>query len=52
MYLGNRIFLLVASCFLGIAGPKVQTQANQEDHNEQTNPNDGLLNKIKKVIFG
>ncbi|XP_029167490.1 protein tumorous imaginal discs, mitochondrial-like isoform X2 [Nylanderia fulva] len=33
----------------GTAGPKVQTQASQDD---QTNQNDGLLGKIKKAIFG
>ncbi|XP_077279364.1 dnaJ homolog l(2)tid, mitochondrial isoform X2 [Temnothorax americanus] len=33
----------------GTAGPKVQTQARQEVQNDQ---NDGLLRKIKKVIFG
>jgi len=35
--------------FLGTAGPKVQTQARQEDQNDQNN---GLLGKIKKAIFG
>ncbi|XP_020294240.1 protein tumorous imaginal discs, mitochondrial-like isoform X2 [Pseudomyrmex gracilis] len=36
----------------GTAGPKVQTQARQEEMNDQTNQNDGLLKKIKKAIFG
>lgn len=38
--------------FLGTAGPKVRTQTGQEVQNDETNQNNGLLNKIKKAIFG
>lgn len=35
-----------------LAGPKVKTQARQNTQSEPNDENDGLLNKIKKAIFG